>query len=267
MEILRDSLIAIARSRRVWLLQFWLNPVLIALGALWLLIPEAQAWHIAATSFLALVIVIGLLWLHAVTLAYFGRFHDGGSALLRDSLQPANLIAFTLWAAIFVFLLHFVDHASGEFEPQLSSYLRSISPGWLRRTISEPRMDSLVALKFWVLFWVIIPGLLLPFGLQTAKHGFGGFGKAGRRGWRQSAGNRVYWSVLIVLAIAGAYLPQWLIAWLPKMSSVTGETISMVLRLLLAWSLAVTAWTVVVSVLGRLGSSDSRGNVIGETAN
>ena len=264
MNALRESLMAVIKSKRVWQLQFLLNPALLGLGALWLLIPEAHTWQIAATTLLALVVVLLFLWLQSATLAYFEEFHSNGSARFRDNCRFATLPAFAMWAAVFTFLLHFVDHLS-EFAPQLASYARSISPVWLRHLISEPRMDSLVALKFWVFFWIIVPGLLLPLGVQTAKHGFRGFGKEGRSGWRRSLGSRVYWSVLIVLAIAGAYLPQRLIEWLPEASSVNGETASLVLRFLLAWLLAVSAWTLLASVLGRVGSSEASSNVGRET--
>jgi hypothetical protein len=267
MNILRDSIRALAKSKRVWLLQFLVNPVLILAAALWLLIPEAQIWQIVLTVLAVLFLVLFFLWLHAATFSYFAELHAKGAARFRGGLPPANLIAFTLWALIFAFLLHVVQHLSGEFQPALASYLRSISPAWLRRTMTESRMDSMVALKFWVLFWIIIPAVSLPIGLQTAIHGFGGFGKVGRRGWRRTAGNRVYWSVLIVLAILGVYLPGLLIAWLPKVSSVTTEGVSLVLRLLLAWFLAVSSWTSLASLLGRLGHSGSVNDVAGQTTN
>jgi hypothetical protein len=266
MNVLRDSLIVVAKSNRVWLLQFLFNPILMALAALWLLIPEARAWQVILTMVAVLLLVIFFLWLHASTFAYFANVHTQESARFRSNFLPANLIAFALWALVFVFLIHFTQHMSGEFQPQLASYFRSISPSWLRQAITQSRMDSLVALKFWVLIWIIIPALCLPIGLQTSTRGFHALNQDGCRGWRHTVGSRAYWSLLIVLAIIGVYVPNVLIAWLPKVSSVTAESISLTIRLLLAWFLAVSSWTLLISVLGRLGRSASPGELGGQAA-
>ena len=263
MNDLRDSLMAVVHSKRVWLLQFLLNPALFALASLWLLIPEAHAWQIVATVMAILLVVLIFLWLQSATLEYFDTFHAEGSARLRESFKPANMVAFAVWAVVFAFLIHFVNHVGNEIAFQLSTYLRSSSPNWLRRMISQDRMDALVALKFWVLLCIVIPGLLLPLGLQTAKLGFGGFGKEGRRAWRHTLGSRVYWSVLIVLAIVGIYVPSELINWMPEMSSITGEAVSLTLRLLSAWFLAASSWTMLVSILGRLGKPDRTRDITG----
>ena len=264
MDILRDSLVALAKSKRVWLLQFLMNPILAALAALWLLIPEAHMWQVVLTVVAVLLLIVFLLCLHAATFAYFAELHARGTARFRSSLLPGTLFAFALWALIFVFLIHFTEHLSGEFQPQLSSYFRSISPGWLRRTLTQPRMDSLVALKFWVFIWIIIPALCLPFLLQTSTRGFGGFGKEGRQAWRRTIGSRVYWSVLIVLAIVGIYLPDLLIAWLPKVPSVTAEGISLTLRLTVAWFLAVSSWLLLISIVGCISRSTPTSETSGE---
>jgi len=267
MGSLRDTVVALFQSKRVWLLQFLVNPVLFAIGMLWLLIPEAQAWQVIATTLAALVLLVALLWLNGATFAYFHDFHRDGSAHVRTAFRGTNMVAFATWALLFSFLLHVVNHLAGEFEPRLGSYLRSISPIWLRRNISEARMDSLVSLKFWVLFWIVVPALLLPFGIATAKYGFGGFGRRGGRIWRNACGSRVYWSMLIVLALVGVYIPQALIHWIPKASSVREETVSLAVRFLMAWFLAATVWTLLASVLGRLGSPSLDGDVAGESAN
>jgi hypothetical protein len=266
MDALRASVFALFQSKRFWLLQFVANPVLFAIATLWLLIPEAQTWHVIATALAALVVLIALLWLHGATFAYFHDFHRNGSAQVRTAFRATNLLAFALWALLFAFLLHVVNHLAGEFEPRLGSYLRSISPIWLRRNISEARMDSLVSLKFWVLFWIVVPALLLPFGMAAANFGFGGFGKRGVRVWRNAAGSRVYWSLLILLALVGVYVPQALIHWIPTVSSVSAETASLVVRFLMAWFLAATVWTLLASVLGRVGHLSLDGDVAGESA-
>ena len=55
------------------------------------------------------------------------------------------------------------------------------------------------------------------------------------------------------LALIGVFLPQRLVAWLPHATSVTGETVSLVLRFGVAWLIASTTWTVLTSLLGTYG--------------
>jgi hypothetical protein len=125
-------------------------------------------------------------------------------------------------------------------------------------------MDSSVGLFFWVLFWIIVPGLLLPLGLQMAKRGFQGLGKDGWRAWARAVVSREYWPAVMVLALIGVYLPQELIGWVPKVLSVSGQTTSMLLRFLIAWLLAAKAWVALTSVVGRFGRDS--GQVGGEPA-
>jgi len=265
MEILRDSVAAMVKNKRIWLLQFLLNPALLALAVGWLLIPEAKAWQVASTGLLAVVILIVALWLHATTFAYFGDYHAAGFLRLRASFRPGNTLPFAIWAVLFVFCLHVVWHA-GQSVAEFSVYLESISPAWLRRTMGETGTDKSLTFTFWALFWIVVPGLLLPFGVQAARNGFQAFKRAGTRAWRYTIGNRVYWSSLIMLAIVGAYLPGLLIDWLPKLESMNSESISLVARFTVAWLLAATAWTLIASMLGRLGNPESSGYLGGKSS-
>ncbi|HEY7097023.1 MAG TPA: hypothetical protein VH437_09885 [Terriglobales bacterium] len=256
MEILRDSVMAVLRNKRIWLLQFLVNPVVWGAAVGWLLIPEAKAWQVGSTALLALLILVAFLWLHGTTLAYFGDYHAAGFLRVRASFRPGNTVPFAIWAVLFVFLLHVVWHV-GQSVAEFSVYLESISPAWLRRTMGEMGTYRSLTFIFWILFWIVVPGLLLPFGLQAGRNGFQAFKRAGARAWRSTTGNRVYWSSLIMLVIVGAYVPGLLINWLPKLDSMNGETISLVVRFALAWMLAATAWTLMASMLGRLGNPES----------
>ena len=61
MNTLREAMAMAWSSKRVWLLQFLLNPVLFALGVWWLTIPEARIWQLGLSALLALVVVVGAL--------------------------------------------------------------------------------------------------------------------------------------------------------------------------------------------------------------
>src|SRR5260370_15018888 len=59
------------RSGRLWLVQFFVNPILAGLFAAWLLIPEAKIWQLGLSVLLVAVIAAAALVLHAGTLNYF----------------------------------------------------------------------------------------------------------------------------------------------------------------------------------------------------
>ncbi len=249
MSTLGEAMAMAWSGKRVWLLQFLLNPVLFALGALWLTIPEAHVWQLVLSAVLAVVVVIAALGLQSGTLVYFGEPEKSWAAF-RAGWR--TLIAFAVWAALLAGCLCLVSGWS-EHAYQFASYMRSILPSGLRRHIGETQMDSMVLGLAWFVCWIAAPGIFLPMGRQMAKHGFGGLGKHGWRAWWRTVRSGWYWLSFVVLAALGIYVPQRLIAWVPKMSSMSGETTSMVLRLLVAWLLAVTAWVVLASVVGRLG--------------
>ncbi|MBZ5705890.1 MAG: hypothetical protein LAN63_11085 [Acidobacteriia bacterium] len=260
MNPLREAMAMVWSSKRLWLLQFLLNPVLLALGVWWLTIPEAHIWQLGLSVVLAFVVVVGMLWLQAGTLVYFAGEQTPGAAF--GSVRR-KLVAFATWVLAMAVCLCLVESWSAKAY-QYASYLRSVLPLALRRHVSESQMDSSVNLLFWALFWIIVPGLLLPLGLQMAKRGFRGLGNGGWRAWARTVASREYWPAVIVLALVGVSLPQEFIGWVPKMSSVSGQAASMVLRFLAAWLLAVTAWVVLTSVVGRFGRDSSQ--VGGESA-
>lgn len=254
MNPLREATAMAWSSKRVWLLQFLLNPLLFALGVWWLTVPEAHIWQLGLSVVLALVVVVGALWLQAGTLVYFA-----GEPKLAAAFRGVRrtLVPFATWVLVMAVCMCLVESWSDKAY-QYASYLRSVLPLALRRHVTGPQMDSSVELFFWVLFWIIIPGLLLPLGLQMAKRGFRGLGKAGWATWGRTVWSRQYWAVLVVLVVIGVCLSQQLIGWVPKVSSVSGQTTSMVLRFLVAWIFATATWVVLASVVGTFGYDSSQ---------
>ena len=253
MQVLRKSLVALKDSKRVWVMQFLCNPVLFALGVLWLNIGVAHIGQLFLNALLALVVLAAFLWLQSWTLLYFQEFHTPGSLEETHGGAIKTLLPFAIWAAVLGGILYFVD-ALGSQTGQLADYLRSISPVWLRNIVSPKIMDSLLDMLVWIFFWMVVPGILLPLGLQIANRGFHGLGPDGRASWKQTVFNRRYWLAFCGLVLIGVLLPELLVGWLPKMATAQGETISMVLRLFFAWLFTATAWTVTASMLGKWGS-------------
>jgi hypothetical protein len=205
---------------------------------------------------------VAVLVLHGGTLNYFRNIHEDKTA--RITLRPAFVQALKhlLAIAVCVFVLHVLEHLIGEmdfYRQTLPGYLRSEFPAWLRRMISEPRLDAIYADLVWILRWIIAPGLLLPFALSAASRGFRGLIAFGD--WRRTIGKLVYWITLVIASLIGVYCVDKLMGWKlnPETATLAGEQASFAIRLFFASLLGIFAWLLTCSVLGRLRSAGQTG--------
>jgi hypothetical protein len=249
---LRDALTLSLKSWRLWLVQFAGNAIIFALFLGWLRVPEAHWWQLLFQALLILALIGAVLVLHGGTLAYFQSAHENQTAQLVPAFRKA--LQHVLALAVCVFLLHFAWAWSGHldvYQTSLPGYIRSEFPAWLRRMISEPALDNTYTFLLFVLRWVILPGLLLPFLLFCADKGFRGL--VAFRDWGKTVRNLAYWIALVVAAIVGVYFVEVVMGWRldPKTSTFRGEEASFVMRQLLAYLLALFSWLFVASMLGR----------------
>src|SRR5258708_12574893 len=77
------------RSGRLWLVQFFVNPILAGLFAAWLLIPEAKIWQLGLSVLLVAVFAAAALVLRPGTLNYFIDQFRGQSAAVTKSFGRA----------------------------------------------------------------------------------------------------------------------------------------------------------------------------------
>ncbi len=251
------------KNKRLWLLHFIINAVIVMGAVLWLKIPDASAWQLAAVVVAALLLVIAALWLHGGTLAYFASAHGAGEISLSAAFKTGrrHLLAFAVWAAIFACVVYAAFQIPDT--EAFDSWLRSMMPAFLRRSISLHTVD-------WVINWlvnfvqyVLIPGLLLPFAVQFASHGFSALG-SNFKAWIQTIAKISYWIWFCVLALLGIYVPNLIANWAPNLSSLALENLSIAVRFALAFGLTVTAWLVLASMLGRLGSGKGSESASGD---
>jgi hypothetical protein len=249
---LRDALVLSIKNWRLWLVQFAGNAIIFALFFWWLQVPEAHLWQLLFQALLILLIVVSVLVLHGGTLAYFQSAHADHAAQLLPAFRKAlkHIIAL----AVCVFILHIPWALSGHlynYQTSFPGYLRSEFPVWLRRMISEPALDNTYTFLLFVLRWVILPGVLLPFVLFCADRGFRGF--IAFRDWAKTIRSLAYWIVLVVAAIAGVYFVEVVMGWRlhQKTPTLQAEQVNFGMRLLLAYLLGLFSWLLVGSMLGR----------------
>jgi hypothetical protein len=245
------------RHRLLWLIQLIANPILFGLFAGWLLIPVAHAWQLALSALLAIVIVVAVVVVHAGTMNYFSdtnRMENPGlaGAFLR---AMRHIVAIGVCATVFYVLSSLLDKAD-PYPFQLPAYIRSSFPVSLRRLFS---LEFLEAIFQWTIFavrWIVIPGVVLPFLVRTADLGFRGLSGLGFSECRKTVASVSYWLVLTGAVLAGVLATQKIMNWTPdfRTSSLRHESISLAVRLPLAYLLGLFAWMLTCSQLGRLGS-------------
>ena len=249
---LREALVLSLKNWRLWLMQFTGNAIIFALFVGWLRVPDAHWWELLFQALLILAILASILVLHGGTLAYFQSAHADQEGQLLPAFRKALKHVAALAVCLFVLLLVWglIGHLYN-YETSFPGYLRSGFPGWLRRMISEPALDNTYTFLLFVLRWVILPGLLLPFVLFCAERGFRGF--VAFRDWRKTVPSLAYWIALVVAAIIGVYFVQLVMGWRldPRTSTLRGEQASFITRQLLAYLLALFSWLFVASMLGR----------------
>ena len=263
----RESFGASFRSGRLWLIQSLANPVLFLLFVLWLLLPVEHGWQIVLNGLLILLVAAGTLVLHGGTLNYFhDRSRTSGAALRPAFLRAARHAVATLILVAILYGLWALLQQAGSYSDTLPAYVRSTLPAWVRRHVSFGQaQDSFAALMF-VVCWIVIPGLLLPFALSTSDEGFRGFGRSGIGAWKKTVSKSSYWLVLAVAALLGVFATTRLMAWTPNFTTSTlhSESISLTWRLLLSYVLGLGAWMVTCSLVARCGAVSARvGDVSG----
>ncbi len=72
-----------------------------------------------------------------------------------------------------------------------------------------------------------------------------------RSAWRQTVTSFGYWVGVILLWIAGLYLPDLLVNWVPEVDGLWKETASLTLRFALAIVLALTSWLALLALVAQ----------------
>jgi heme/copper-type cytochrome/quinol oxidase subunit 2 len=252
--IVRDAISSCFRSWRPWLLQFFANPALFGLFAVWLLIPVARGWQLALNVLIAAVFLAGVLVLHGGTMTYF---HDRGEAMhprLRSVLFGAlrNVMPVVIFAGLIYFSWTLLDKIDA-YQEIFPAYLRSVLPVYARRHVTLHFVNLIFAGVLFSARWILIPGLFLPLFLQAARLGFGVFSKSSLSSWRKSVWSLSYWALLAAAAVIGVLGTAWLMGAKPdfRTSTYNLEMSSLIVRLSLAYLLGLSAWMLTCSLVGR----------------
>jgi len=259
------------RNWRLWLLQFLANPLLFGLFTLWLLIPVANALHIALNILAAAGLLIALLVLHAGTLNYFYSQDGNEGGALRNAFGAAlrNLLAVVV-CSLLLYLLLLLAGSAGALTDRLPPYFRSLLPAFLRRQAGLPVIQGTFEGFLFALRWIVAPGLILPLLASAAQFGFRGLGRRGFAAWKLTVFSASYWGLLTLAAVMGVGATQKIMGLTPdfRNSTFAWESTSLIFRALVSYLLGLCAWMLVCSLLGRHAGKfvDAASDLSGQTA-
>jgi hypothetical protein len=240
MRDLLGHFVAMLRNPKLVALHFVVNAALLTAASFWLLIPEAHVWQLLLAAFSALLILFVFLWLHSGTLAYAA---DPAPEKFRAafSIKIGRLLWFLLGFGILFWCVRTVDGWSDSVE-QVSGYIYSSAPHWLRPTSGDSGYTVALGYLFSIVQWYLLPCVFLP---VIAARVAGGSALRGLR----ALGQWKYWLGMAVTSALGVWVTSLIVGWTPG-RHVSEQTVSLVIRLGLAYAIATAAWLATAGLVG-----------------
>lgn len=251
---LLQGLLLTLRTPRLWLVQLLGNAVIAGLFALWLPLGVAHWWDLLFNLLLIVVMVVLTLTLHGGTMNYYLAAHQDRSTPMKAAFVRAfrHHHALVVWMVI-AFFLWFVLEQLSTYQNQLTNFLRSEMPAWLRQHVSSDNLASAYSILLATLKWVVLPGLFLPLVLGSADRGFRGMFNLHRKRIVRDWG---YWTTLVIASLLGVYTVGVILGWKldPQTATLSAEKMHLSFRIALIYVLALFSWLLTCSVLGRVSA-------------
>lgn len=197
------------------------NAILLWLAYYWLGVGESTISRIIWSAILATLILVAAVWLHG------SGFSDFKAAL--RNLAPLFLLA------ILVLILYGLLSMWRDYSAQPAFKVASYLTLKLRKPVKPAAVQTILNGLLWLVRWWLLPILLLPLAAQIASRGWSGYRHL------QIPRRWLYWIEVIALLLAGIWLPQKLIAWVPKLTSFSMQMVSFIIRASVAYLLFVTS--------------------------
>jgi hypothetical protein len=234
-----------ARAKgRVFFGQWVGNFVLMLLAAGWLQIPDSHAWQFAFSMLSGVLLVVLFLWLYVATFRWL-------RACTRAPWWQSCLLL-ACGVGPFWLLLQLIGVGRAH-EALFAGYWNSQSAAAVRGHFGY---SALVAWQEHLYDGIeyLLAGLLLPVLVEVCACGWGS-------GWRQRVA-RVYrrwfyWLLVLVLGFAGSALTWALADWTPN-AGLAGQTVSVIARLGVAYTLDIAGWSLLIGLVGHYLDSKSQ---------
>ena len=225
---------AFSRFRgRIFLGQWVGNLLLMLLAGAWLQIPDSHGWQFGLSMLSGVLLAVAFLWLYLVTFRH-----------LRPSVPPPprwlGCLLLALFVALWCLLLQPIA-AGRAHESLVAGYLNSQSPTWVRYHLGYSKLVAWQERIYDCIHW-LLAGLLLPIAIETCAFGLGpGWLRRSARVYRRW----LYWLAVLVCGLGGSAITWALAEWTPA-AGLAGQTLSVVLRLGVAYTVDILLWCLVL---------------------
>ena len=210
------------------------NLVLLLLGFAWLQIPDSHTWEFALSMLSALALVCAFCWLQV---SVFARLRTGGGA----GPLWVRMVGFAVVFAVWFFAAQWIASGNNGV-PQVAEYWNSMLSAGHRMVFTPERIGSALGWALLVAQFVLA-AILIPVAMELGTHGMRRLRFADVvRPWKQW----VFWVVVIVGGVCAVEATTVLVNWVPG-RGVGMQTLSVLARLLVAWTLDAMLWLVVLA--------------------
>jgi hypothetical protein len=236
-----DLLVRLSRARWWVVAQFGGTLVLIAAGLAWTRLPEKYFVQVALVLLIPLLLAISALELQASTVR----------SLADDDGKRVKLVwgamTLLLWIAVGAAFWVFLDWCDDQI-PLWAGYLNSRASAHARAIVfTYAHIVRWLTVAEWVLRWVVLPAKLIPYGAASAQWGW----RLPVRRILRMLFNWRWWLGVVLAAIAGVAIPANFFASKPH-GTVSEQVWAVVLKLALAYLLAVGSWVVLLGWVATL---------------
>jgi len=244
---------AVWGAKRLWALHVFGNAAWLAMAYAWLWIPDERIWQLAISILGGILLAATFFWLHGSTWVFFEQVHAGWPMPVATPFRgPLRRVPPLMLWGLLVLLVFCAMGFVADYVPRAADWLSSALTLMFRVPISPEYTLKFFSSLAWVLEWILLPLLLLPWGAEVAAKGFAGLGRQSlAAAWKVFRRGR-YWVSYLVLFALGIYVPVQLVHWVPEVESFGSQAASLVARFLAAYLMVVTAWLLLASLLGRL---------------
>ena len=163
---------------------------------------------------------------------------------IPDATAPAVALSFVYGAAVVVAGLGLAGRAPAfYFSASGRVAARFVLAVWVALAAL-----AVWGLARWPLAWIAALAILLPLAGSVAREGFRGFA---RPVWRLR-----FFPAFGLLMVMGVWAPWKLWNWHPDLYGLPFQTVSLVVRGIVSYLLAVTSWLILASLVVRLADRD-----------
>jgi hypothetical protein len=209
----KQALAVVWNHKRFLFAQTLLAALWAAVAVGWFWLPDSKTWGVILSAVGAFPAIGGAVWWIAAGFIFYRRAHAGGDLRLSAVYSQALRRSPALFA--WVLLL-------------AAAIWLALRPPAIR----------------WI--WIGVLLLLAPYAVYVTADGPGILFRPSS--YRILCRPR-YYAQFAALALAGILLPYVLIAWHPPLPGLALQTVSIAVRFLIAFELAIIAWLILASLL------------------